>query len=368
MDQPYDPHQPAGVPDAHSRPPINPPGMMPPPPPGPPPYYPPPPPPSRTGRLFGWSVTSIMLSLLVFSVGGNFYLFVMLNTLTSGPHEQTYREAKGPKRIVILPVEGIIGEGTYEFVRQSLEMLRKNKPVAIILRVDSPGGSPGPCDRIYHEIRRFREETSIPVLASFGSVAASGGYYISAGCDWILVEPSCITGSIGVLSQAFTFERLMDKIGVTPEVLAASESPEKDIANNTFRQWDERDRLVQRKVVDMMHKRFVDVVFEGRQGLFKTRDDALVVCNGRIYNAEEAVANQLVDATGFIGEAIDEAKALAGLDAQSDPLITIIHRPISLGLMGLLGSSSSSRLPVTAKDVRNIILEMSTPHVEYLLR
>src|SRR5690606_2688533 len=113
--------------------------------------------------------------------------------------------------------------------------LRENKPKALILRIDSGGGTVGASDRIWNELARFRQETEIPIVASFGSIAASGGYYIAAGADHIIAEPTCITGSIGVMANVMTFDRLLDKVGVTPEVLVAQGSPEKDVANNVFR-------------------------------------------------------------------------------------------------------------------------------------
>ena len=351
-----------------SRPPINVHATMSPPPPvGPPPFYPPPPRGGRAGRFFGWGLISLLMSLLLASVILNAYMIFFYLSLTGGPHEVVYRDGTGLRRVVILPINGLIDDSTHGFVRKSFQLLMNNKPVAVILRVDSPGGYPGACDRIYGEIKRFRDKTEIPIVASFGSVAASGGYYVSAGCDWIVSEPSCITGSIGVLSQAFTMEKLLEKIGVEPEILAASDSPEKDAANNSFRSWDQRDREVQQQVVDHMHSRFIDVVLEGRQKHYATREDALAVGNGSIYNTDQALANKLVDDKGFVEEAIEKAKELAGLTRSTDPKVMIIHKPARLGLLGALGATASEPRGLEADRVRRLLVELSTPRVEYRL-
>ena len=142
-------------------------------------------------------------------------------------------------------IEGVISEETQSFVRealQSIEMNKEDMPRAIILRVDSPGGYVGPSDRILHDIENFKKKhPSIPIVASFGSVAASGGYYVSAACDYLMAEPTCTTGSIGVILHAFTFGKLMDNLGVEPKVVVADGSPKKDVANNPFRALNEAD-------------------------------------------------------------------------------------------------------------------------------
>lgn len=380
MTEPINPHQPdeplgASTPP-QGRPPVNPGGAMPPPPP-PPPMYPPPPPgyyppqappapakPGRTGRIFGWSVTGLLLSLLLVSILFNVYLAMFFTSVTGGPHEVTYQPGEGPDRIVILPVEGIIGEQTAEFVRQSLQALLQRRPKAIILRVDSPGGAPGPSDRIYHLIKQFKKETSVPVVASFGSVAASGGYYVSAGCDWIVAEPTTFTGSIGVMSIAFTTDKLMDKIGVTPEVRPATDSPEKDVANNIFRPWTDQDRQVQQEEVDHLYDRFIDVVFEGRQTHLQTRERAVELGNGRIFMTDQAVENKLIDAEGYLEAAIDKAKALAGLGTSDKPKITLMRAPVSLGLLTMLGARPPTP-SVTAEQVRDVLIDLGTPRLEY---
>ena len=152
-----------------------------------------------------------------------------------------------------------------------------------------------------------------------------------------------------------------------PEVLAATDSPEKDAANNSFRSWDQRDRKVQQQVVDHMHSRFIDVVLEGRQKHYATREDALAVGNGSIYNTNEAIANKLVDDEGFVEEAIEKAKELAGLSRSADPKVMIVREPARLGLLGALGATTSDARGLQVDQVRRLLVELSTPRVEYRL-
>lgn len=368
MADPQDPHQSPPPPSRESRPraPIDPTrGMAPPPPP-----YPAPMPvyaaPSRggvIGRVLGWGLTGVVFSLLMVSVGFNIYQAVVLNTLTSGPHESTY-QGGGPGRVVIVPIKGLIDQSTAELTRLSLQKLRQRPPDALVLRVESPGGIPGPCDRIYQEIRRYRQDTGVPIVASFGSLAASGGYYVAAGCDLIIAEPTCITGSIGVMSQAFTVNLLLEKIGVTPEVRAATGAPEKDVANNMFREWGERDRRVQQAEVDHLHERFIQVVFEGRQAHLTTIEQARAVSDGRIFVTPQAIAAKLVDAEGYLADAIDRAKGLApGLEVSDRPEITTMDPPARLGLLGMLSSRRSP--PVSADQIRRLLVELQSPRLEY---
>ena len=367
MSDPLNPQPPdAGLPP-QARPPVNPAGAMAPPPP-PPGYYPPAPPSprgGRAGRIFGWSVTGLLLSLLLVSIALNVYLAMFFSSVTSGPHEVTFEAGTGPGRIVILPVTGTIDNASFAFVRQSLRDLRLNAPKALILRIDSGGGFVGPSDRIYSEIKRFRAETGVPVVASFGSLAASGGYYIAAGSDWIVAEPTCTTGSIGVMSAAFTFERLLDKIGVSPVVRTATQSPMKDVANNPFRRWEQRDQDKLQTSLDNAYDRFVEVVFEGRKAHLQTREQALAVANGEFYTTQKAIDIKLVDGAGYIYDAIDKAKQLAQLSPTDDPEVTVMRAPVSLGLRNLLTSKAQPPLGLDADHVRRLLVELASPRMEY---
>ena len=319
----------------------------------------------RVGRILGWSLTGFLLTCLIGSIVLNIYLALFVGSLTGGPHETAYESGAGPGRIVILPIVGFIDGRSHSFVRKSLAMLRQNRPTAVILRVDSGGGLVSPSDRILGEITRFKQDTGIPVVGSFGGLAASGGYYVAAQCDWIVAETTCTTGSLGVMASAFTVERLLDKIGVTPEVAIATGSPHKDVANNVFRSWTEADRSKLRAQLDHAHDRFVDAVFEGRKAHLETRERAVELANGDIYTSMQAVELKLVDQVGYLHDAIDKATALAGLSESERPAVNVIEPAARIGLMNMLGRRSSGPAPLTGEQLRRILVELNAPRLEY---
>ncbi|MCE9591070.1 MAG: signal peptide peptidase SppA [Planctomycetes bacterium] len=341
------------------------------PPPLPPPGYGPmmfaPPPPKRTS-IFSRILVSLVTSAVIFSIILNIYLGAYFAASIKGPSETEYQKGDATKRIVILPITGVINDGAAEFAREALHALREDPPAAIVLRVDSPGGGVSASDRIWHEITVFRKETNIPIIASYGSLAASGGYYVSAPADYIIAEPTCITGSIGVIAPIMTFSGTMEKLGVTPETIVATQSPKKDVANNPLRPWTEADRAEVRGLLDHAYERFVTVVAEGRTKHLKP-DEVRALANGSVYTAEQAVQNKLVDAQGYLSDAIDKAKSAAGFPAGAQPRITIMHVRQGFSLARLLGASGPS-IPVNidAEQVRSWIGELSAPRLEYSYR
>lgn len=338
----------------------------PPPPHGYAPVYAPPAPPSRTGGIMTRVVTGLVASLLLISIVLNFYLGIFFMSSMRGPQEAVYAKGDMDSRIVILPVSGAIDETTSVEIRRSLVALRDNPPKAIVLRVDSPGGGVSASDRIWYELKKFKAEFDIPIVASFGSLAASGGYYISADADYIFVEPTTITGSIGVIAQAFTVQNLLDKIGVTPEVIAATEATKKDTLS-PFRAWTEKDRDELRMILDQAYTRFVDIVANGRSKVL-SREEVLKLATGEVFTAQQALANKLADEEGYLDAAIDKAKELAGIAATDTPAVMVISPQKSFSLMSLLGQShagSASEL-LDSNRLRKVAGELSTPRLEYM--
>ena len=338
----------------------------PPPPPGYPQWQPAPPPaPERKGggvvtRVAGGLIGTILVTSLLI----NLYLGIIVIAMNAGPSEAVYLEGEGSERIVILPIEGFIGEDTANFVAAALKTLKEDPPAAIILRVDSGGGGVSAADRIWHEITTYQKEhEDVRWVASFGGIAASGGYYVAAPTDYIFSETTGITGSIGVIAQVFTVDGLMEKIGVTPVTIEATDSPRKDKANNIFRQWDEEDRAVVQNLLDNAYSRFVEVVHNGRSHIDKLSTPTLVkntVADGRVFTTPEAIEAGLVDEEGFLDAAIEKARALANAP---DATITRIDSTSSGGLLGLISANPPGR---TAKDeVRDLMVEMTTPRIQY---
>jgi len=315
---------------------------------------------SILGRVGAGLISTVLLA----SIGLNIYLGVFFVSMTSGLRESVYQAGDDTQRIVIVPISGVIDGDVASYMHDVFQSLDEAPPAAIILRVDSGGGSVAASDRIWHYINQFQKKhEDVVIVSSFGGIAASGGYYIAAPSDYIMAEPSCITGSIGVMAQAFTVHGLLEKIGVTPEVLVATGSPEKDIANDIFNAWTDEDRDKLRTFLDHFHDRFIEVVAAGRADHLAL-EEVKVVADGRTLTAAAAVEEKLIDGVGFLDDAIEQTKTLAGIAAEVTPQVTMVKRPQSFGL-GILQHRGVSAADLDADNVRRMIAELSTPRLEY---
>ena len=364
------------TPSGQARPPVDPSGVATPPP--PPPGYAPMaygPPPAKGSTIGGKLVTSFLTTLFVISVVLNIYLGIFFVSQTSRLSEVTYSAGDSANRIVILPVSGLIDDTMYTFLHDAFEKLKANPPKAVILRVDSGGGYVSPSDRIWHELVEFKKETGVPVISSFASVAASGAYYIGSASDVIVIEPTGLTGSIGVIAQGFTVENLLDKIGVTPEIVTSTDSVDKDELN-PMRAWTDKDRDVITGILNNAYEQFVEVVYEGRKeidfdgkqyGL--TMEQVRELATGAVFTADEAKENMLVDQVGYLGDAIAIAKTKAGIAADVTPQVNQMRQPGGFGLLSMVSSDTPSLGTLTAEidanKVRGWLAELSTPRLEY---
>ncbi len=221
-----------------------------------------------------------------------------------GASEATYREGTGEQRVVIVPVEGGIDDDMAKFVRRAFRALEKDLPAAIVLRVNSGGGGVTASDQIWHSINSFKQKhPDVAIVASFGGVAASGGYYIAAPTDYIFCEQTGITGSIGVMAQIPSVAGMIDKLGVEMNVVVADGSKDKAVANNLFENWkDSRatspkrarpTRRCSRTCSTVPGTRFVEVVDEGRPTL--TTEEVKALATGDIFTAEQALDAKLIN-------------------------------------------------------------------------
>jgi protease IV len=209
-------------------------------------------------------------------------------------------------RIAVIEVEGIIGEDA-EFLRH-LRRFRDNKSVrGYLVNINSPGGVVAPSQSIFQELRRIRQEDSVPVIAAIGGVGASGGYYIALAADSIFALPGSITGSIGVIMEIPDASGLMDKVGVQMQSVMSAEH--KDVGS-PFRPLGEGDRAILQELVLDVYDQFVNVVAEER-GL--SRAAVLRVADGRILSGRQALAERLIDRLGNREDALATAGAMAGL-------------------------------------------------------
>lgn len=275
----------------------------------PPAELPPPPPPaaapkkSRTGVFFIGALSGCLLVL----IGG-----AMLAMLAFALDKDSGELSLSTHKVAIIPVEGEIFDS-----RETLDALDRyagNATVkAIVIRINSPGGAIAPSQEIYSAIRRTRKESGKPIVASMDSVAASGGYYIAAGCDSIVANPGTITGSIGVVLQWFDMEELVRWAKMKPETITSG--PLK-AAGSPYNELSEAERAYFQRIVLQLHSQFVRAIAEGRTGKISQAEVAKVA-DGRVFTGEEAMALKLVDQLGSIDDAVNAAAKLAGI--KGDP-------------------------------------------------
>lgn len=303
-----------------------------------------PPAPRRGWGPGGW-VLLLLVLLLVFSLLANLVLFgASVAQLAAG--EEVLRAGAPEARVVVVPVQGGIDDAMADYFVAAMGRLADAPPRAVVLRVDSGGGGVSASDRMWDAVRRFQNRhPGVPVVASFGSVAASGGYYVAASADHIVCERTGITGSIGVIAQVPALETLARRAGVEMNTVVADGSPDKGVANNLFENWHGADgdlteagrasRAVLKRLTNSAWERFVEVVDAGRTNL--TRAEVEALASGQVYTADEAVASGLIDAVGYLENAIDQATQLAGVGAGVTPHVTRVRR--DGGWLGVLGAS-----------------------------
>lgn len=369
---------PPNTPNDMGRPPVSTQAVTAPPPP-PPGYLPAayPAPPAQKG-VISKVLTSLVATLFILSILANLYLAFIVFTLTAGASEAEYRAGSGDDRVVIVPVIGGINDDMVTYVRKAFQNLERNPPAAIVLRVNSGGGGVTASDQIWHTIKTFKDQNpEIQIVASFGGVAASGGYYIATPTDYIFCEQTGITGSIGVIAQIPALETLIEKVGVEMNTVVADGSERKAVANNLFQNWTnqngqlteigEENKEVLKNLLNSAWARFVQVVDEGRPTLSTERVRELAT--GDIYTAEQALKVELINEVGYLDDAIDKAIAMAGID--KDSKVTVI-RQSSGGLLGLLGASAASP-SISVNDlspdtVRTWLDELGEVRLSYRIR
>lgn len=334
-------------------------------------------------------VLYLLLVALLVSITLNVYLFgpvkAIAAALSGGIQEQPYNAEFEPtgdtNRIVVVHVEGLIDGPTAEFTRQAFQRLEEDPPAAVILRVDSGGGYVTPSDQMWHAIMQFKaRRPDVPVIASFGNLAASGGYYISAPCDYIFCERTTITGSIGVMAQIPAAGGLMEKIGLEVNVIVATGSPVKDHGNNPFIQWyDEEGKLTKegeesmaviKNMLDRSYETFQKVVVDGRTAANKniTAEDMKAVATGKVFQGKQALDAKLVDELGYLDDAIDYAIKKKGLK-KDDVKISVLAEPTEGMLSGLFARRQGVDLTdLAGGDLQKLADDATAVRLEYRMR
>ena len=247
----------------------------------------------------------------------------------------------GGARVAVVEVEGIIGAGAAggvdaDAVVRTLEEHRESASVAaVVLRINSPGGVVAPTQEIFSAVQRVRAAGK-PVVASLGSVAASGGYYVAVAANRVYASPGTLTGSIGVVMQLANVEGLLKKVGV--EYVVVKAGAYKDIGSFA-RAMKPEERQVLQALLDDVYGQFVKAVAE-RRGL--DEKTVLGFADGRVYSGQQALALKMVDEMGGLDDAVEGAAKLAGI--RGKPKVVYPRRPFSLRglLQNRLGLDSAA--------------------------
>lgn len=244
-------------------------------------------------------------------------------------------EGRGTAKILLMDLSGFISEEsvspgltigpqparvpTLVRIREELKKAGKDGDVrALVLRINSPGGTVTASDIIYREIEAFKERKKIPVVTVMMDLGASGGYYVALAGDTIVAHPTTVTGSIGVIMLTVNAQGLLEKIGVSASAIKSG--PRKDMGS-PFRQITDEERAIFQSVIDELQRQFVAKVAERRK---LPLDSVRQLADGRIYTAEQALAAKLIDQIGYMEDAIRTARRAAGVQ---EARVIVYHRP-----------------------------------------
>ena len=293
--------------------------------------------PPRPGR--GWMICSIILAgLLMFSLLG--YVVEAFQTSDGQSHavnadghrleEIILKVSKSDNKIAVLEVEGIItslafdgsGRTMVDLLKDELAVAAKDDDVkAVILKVDSPGGEVLASDQIYRALEKFQSDSGKPVIASMLGLAASGGYYVSAPCRWIVADELTLTGSIGVIMHGYNYRGLLNKVGVKPEVFKSGKYKDMMSGDREPSEVSPEERKMLQELIDETFLRFKTVVSVGRSKAASKNKGASkpLVANwedyadGRVLSGRQAFEHGFVDQLGDFDAAVKKARELAGI-------------------------------------------------------
>ncbi|MCE9556865.1 MAG: signal peptide peptidase SppA [Planctomycetes bacterium] len=311
------------------------------------------------------AIAALVISLM-FNVGllGAYHSYVQTDT---GIEEKLHSgSATATDKIAIITLKGVIMEGD-GFVKKQIDRITKDIEKgqdikAVVVRVDSPGGTVTGSDYIYYHLKKLRTDKKIPIVVSMGSLAASGGYYISMcadGQDTIYAEPATWTGSIGVIIPHYDISKFLAEHDIKDDSIASG--PLKQMLSPT-RIVDETQRkqeqTVVKELVDESFNRFKEIVAEGRPKL--KEDPALMAkaTTGQIFSASQAQKLGLIDKIGYLDDAVERAGKLAGINAKQARVVKY-HQPVGLREVFMGGSSESA-------TQLGMLLDMTAPRAFYL--
>ena len=314
----------------------------------------------RWGTRIAWTVAGISLLAALGSAGAFAQYFQRDGRVVEKYHSLSKTASS---KVAVVTLAGAImgGDG---FIRAQLDQIADDEAVkAIVLRVDSPGGTVSGSDEIHHRLGKLARERELPVVVSMGGIAASGGYYVAMANggreDVIFAEPATLTGSIGVIIPHFDLSKMLKRFDVRDDSVASG--PLKEMLSPTKDRTPEladRERRLLKALVDDMFARFKEIVRQGRPKLDAESVDK--VATGQIFTAQQAKEAGLVDRIGFLEDAVDRAVELAGLTASTARAVKYT-KPKGL-LDEVLGGDGAAGSRVSLEA----FAELTTPRAWYL--
>lgn len=266
---------------------------------------------------------------------------------------------RGSEKIALLEISGAIMDG--ESVKRVIDAIeRDDKVKALVLRVDSPGGTVTASDYIYHHLSQLTEKKKIPMVVSMGGIAASGGYYVAMAAGHrpgvIFAEPTTWTGSIGVIIPHYNFAGFLEEHKITEDSIKSH--PLKAIGSFT-RPMSEQERKILQGLVDDSFVRFKEIVKSGRAEFAEHPEKLDDVATGQVYSADQAKEKGLVDEIGYIEEAIERAVELAGVDKDKAKVVKFQHE---VGFLDLLSGAEVNTQPLGLSQ----LLDLTAPRAYYM--
>ena len=280
------------------------------------------------------------------------------------PLEERTVEGSGRTKILLTDISGFISEeGSSPALvigappprvpllvrlREELKKAEDDQSVkALIIRINSTGGTVTASDIMFKEIDLFKKKAKIPVFAVMMDVAASGGYYVALAADTIVAHPTSVTGSIGVIMLSLNAEGLLQKIGVAT---SAFKSGERKDMGSPFRAVTEDERKIFQSLIDGLHGQFLSRLVESRK---LPLDTARPIADGRVYTAQQALGLKLIDQIGYMDDVLKLARQKIGVD---EARVVVYHRPADYrATYYARAESSSGGLDVTATQLGSLI-------------
>jgi protease IV len=334
-----------------------------------------PPPPLKPRKSWGWMIASVILIVLLgFSLLGNFTQFIshaMMGGFNRGMKNSTAREV-GPRldeciledndaknKIAVITVDGIItshtadqaGNSMVDVIQAQLDRAKDDKRVkAVILKIDSPGGEVMASDEINKEIVKFQADAKKPVICSMGSLAASGGYYISVPCRWIVANELTLTGSIGVIMHGYNYRGLMDKVGVLPMTFKSGLYKDMLSPDRSTNDIPPGEHAMVQALIDETYGKFKNVVRTGRAAAHDKNgvegkalaDGWESLADGRVLSGQQALDNGFVDQLGDFNDAVKRTKQISGLGDTDVNLVEYRERYDISDFLSMFGQNGSA--------------------------